>query len=233
MAQVQIDKRGRLGFRHSSLCGCVVNVCIHAGVIITVWMCIYMHVEACICYGPHTQRAPNTTLYTHKLLPNPPPLDQTPPPHPQQGGWPLPASYARFACRPPPAMAAYMRAFTAFYHGLDVGRGKRLEWVLREVGDCRLCICVYVEACGWLSLSIMAWTSGGENGSSGYCARSVVVIYRSVGVCVGMWVGFHRLLPRSGRAEGQASGGAAEGSKLSLEWGRSTVFLHVCVPLSI
>lgn len=55
-------------------------------------------------------------------------------PHPcMQGGWPLPASYARFACRPPPALAAYMQAFTAFYHGLDVGRGKRLEWVLREV----------------------------------------------------------------------------------------------------
>lgn len=46
-----------------------------------------------------------------------------------------------------------MEAFTAFYHALDVGRGKRLEWVLREVrgakGQGR-------QAVPYMSLSIRA-----------------------------------------------------------------------------
>ncbi len=49
-----------------------------------------------------------------------------------QGGWPLPASYAQFGCRPPSVLVSYLEAFTGFYLGLDIGRGKKLEWVLRE-----------------------------------------------------------------------------------------------------
>jgi hypothetical protein len=82
--------------------------------------------------------------------------------HNTQGGWPLPASYAQFACRPPPALAAYMEAFTAFYHSLDVGRGKRLEWVLREVSACvRACVGLYL-LCVWVCLFMCVWGGGGR-----------------------------------------------------------------------
>ena len=69
-----------------------------------------------------------------------------------------------------------MGAFTSFYHSLDVGRGKRLEWVLREVSKSK-------RRC-FLALYSFVMTPKGRYGIRPVKGRSTLLQVLLVVLCV-------------------------------------------------